>query len=62
MTILHHYNLQEIKNEEIVLKVNITLPRHKNYLKAFSTLTNKIETGQCVVIVSHSGSVRHALK
>jgi len=22
MTTLHHYNLQEIKNEEIVLKVN----------------------------------------
>jgi len=43
--------LQGIKNEKIILKlILITLPRHKNSLKASSTLTKKqtTETWRCV--------------
>jgi len=39
MTTLYHY--RKLRMNKIIFKINITLPRHKNYLKASSTLTNK---------------------
>ena len=61
MTTLHHYNLQEIKNEEIILKVNNITKAYELFEGVFNA-DEQIETWQCVVIVSHSGSVRLALK
>jgi len=52
--------LQEIKNEKIILKlILITLPRHKNSLKASSTLTKSKQKRHDAVLTV---TVRHALK